>query len=116
MSTVDSRALETLRNGGATFGVLPERYVVALGSPLERVVPADVASITRALFELEATGEADLPGRALGTWIDADLAYIDIVESFATLGSALAAGRDRAQLAIFDAVADRAIDVLETVR
>lgn len=104
-------AYATLQFGGGTFArdafrntVLPNRYIVAIGAPHAKVVPATVADIAKALRELSDDRGAWPAGtiRALGTWIDDGKVYVDVVESIPHVVTAKLVAMQRDQLAIFD--------------
>ena len=45
---------------------------------------------------------ASLPGRFVGVWVDGTRVYLDVVEILPERATAVAAGRTRGELAIFD--------------
>ena len=115
-------ALDTLRNGGGTYerdafrsASLPNRYIVALGSPREIVDASEGASafphIVHALRTIADARGVWTPERALGTWVHDGKVYVDVVESIASLGTALWIAGTRGELAIWDNVDHVDIDV-----
>lgn len=108
--------LDTLENGGGTYerdafrhAKLPYRYVVALGQPYARQIPAALGAaagpgVVKALRDLSDERGVWTPQRALGTWVSEGKVYIDIVESFPSEEDALYVARERGELAIWDSV------------
>lgn len=114
---------DTLAKGGGAYArdafrekKLPNRYVVALGAPYSRVVPASLGAgaapaIVRALRELADATEAWTSECALDTWVSEGKVYVDIVESYANLDHAFEVASERGELAIWDQEESREIPV-----
>ena len=108
------KILEALKNvvannSGHTFGDLPGRYIVSL--PGETVIK-DMGpdKVTEAAVAVIAHSSEDT-NKAAGVWMhDGDL-YVDTSESFDSLDEAVKAGKERKQLAIFDQVEDKVIEL-----
>lgn len=98
-------AADTLANGGAT------RRIRDAHTPTDGVCvgrPGQGTTWEAALFTVETAVSATLRGRiftgeaCVGTWINEGTLYVDIVDRFESLADALAAGRERGELAVFD--------------
>jgi hypothetical protein len=137
MNIYHQMAVDTLANGGGTYARdafrpadLPNRYVVALGTPWDRVATITedagtnvdeltywTAEYLRELANIAAPWQAGSPfatehnPKGLGTWPANNTVHVDIVESYSHGGYALALARDRGQKAIWDQREGVAIEV-----
>jgi hypothetical protein len=117
-------AEDTIQSGGGTYArdafrtaKLPHRYVVAIGKPHSRVIPAELGAsafpaIVKALRELSDLRGVWTPyNSALGTWVNDGKVYVDIVQSMPNQEIAQQFARERGELAIWDSVAEISIPV-----
>jgi hypothetical protein len=114
-----ANAAATQTDGGATFLLAPDAFLLAGRGPTfvvgraantpAREVPAQGFGANDVLHHLivaRATGAA-----GVGTWAHDGKIYVDLVDVFTDREAALAAARERGELAIWDAYASEEITV-----
>jgi len=82
-------------------------YVVAYGRGCELIAPIDLEPDASWLHDLvhgfiRSVSPVVLQGRNVGAWIDNDLLYLDVSEIVTDRDEAIALGRTREQIAIWD--------------
>ncbi len=113
---------ETRRDGGGTYkareGYAPaglrSGYVVGGVLP-SRTAPNRLAEASRALLDFARDKTVDtllsMPGLYLGTWVDDDTVYFDVVQRISSKGEALDLAQRRGELAIWDVARSREVRV-----
>ena len=100
----DQMHAETIAAGGGTISLsgadIPAAgFMVALGRKYGAIVAADdTGAFAEAVTELAAGGHSDL----VGTWVNDNKIYLDLVENIRDRDVAVAIGELRNQVAIWD--------------